>query len=219
MSLHPSTDEPTSTKDRKSFWGEPQAVAAVIAAVIGAVSAIGVALIGSGVISVSAGPAIQNSTPSPTAPTTSHSPLPTDASTTQIPSSTEPDVRRSTDSSKPLTLSQAYSADLDTTNPAWDVEYAGNEERFDIEYDHSSLTALSPSDLAIVSGSARYETCRDATGYTEEVDWRKIKPGLGVCVRTSEKRFAFLTVKKLVGDIDNPEAIQLDVTVWDPPFE
>jgi hypothetical protein len=104
-------------------------------------------------------------------------------------------------------------------NHAWDVEYAGNEERFDIEYDHSALTALSPSDLAIVNGSARYDTCRDATGYTQEVDWRKIKPGLSVCVRTSEKRFAFLIVKKLVGDIDNPDQIQLDVTVWDPPFE
>jgi hypothetical protein len=67
---------PPPTKNKKSFWGEPVAVATIIAAVIVAIAGIVAALIGGNVISVSRGGAVQ---PPPAAAPTS-TPVPTSAS-------------------------------------------------------------------------------------------------------------------------------------------
>jgi hypothetical protein len=97
--------------------------------------------------------------------------------------------------------------------PGWDVKFEENEYK-DIEVHHSNLVSEN-GDMAIVSGAPKYETCQDATAYQAEVEWNYVRPGLKVCVRTSENRYAFVTVKKF--NVDSQE-IQLDVTVWDPPF-
>jgi len=52
----------------------------------------------------------------------------------------------------------------------------------------------------------------------QQTDGAQLNPCSVVCVRTSDKRYAFLTIKKL-GPRDHPEQIELDVTVWDPSFD
>jgi hypothetical protein len=122
-------------------------------------------------------------------------------------------VRRST-GDKVLTLTDGYSADLDSTDPSWDVKYDENQYK-DIELYYRGLIAEN-GDMAVVSGAPRYETCRDATAYQAEIEESALDSGLKVCIRTSEKRHAFVTVKKVT---DEGNRVQLDVVVWDPPFE
>jgi hypothetical protein len=210
MSLPPSTDERTATKDKKSFWGEPQAVAAVIAAVIGAMGAIVVALIGSGVISVSAGPAVQPPS-TPTAPppsSTGPAPTPTTATPEPEPTSTVA-VRRST-GKNPITLTDQYAADLDSKDGGWAVANAAANSDWDIEFEWGGLGAA--EDLAMVKGPVKYETCQNATGYRVTLDEKYVESGTRLCVRTSEDRFAFVTIKDVDSD---PAQIALDVTVWE----
>jgi hypothetical protein len=166
-----------------------------------------------------------NPTPSSTSPipvpptTTTSAPTPSPTSTdSPSPSPTQPTptpnpVRRSTDD-KALTLSAGYSTDLDSMPPGWGVKSEENEYK-DIEVHQSDLVSEN-GDMAIVSGAPKYETCQDATAYQVEVEWRYVRPGLKVCVRTSENRYAFVTVEKF--NVDSQQ-IQLDVVVWDPPFE
>jgi hypothetical protein len=208
---------PPPNKDKKSFWGEPQAIATIVAAVIAATAAIVVALIKSDVIIVSAGPAIQPSSAT-TAPPSSSGPPPTPTPTPTPEPTSAVTVRRST-ADYPLTLSGGYSADLDSMNSAWDVKYAATISRFDLSFNSVGLSGHSKSDLAVVSGPASYETCSNATAYSEGgVSRNEAKPGMKLCARTSEKRYAFITIKKLLPK-DYPKEIQLDVTVWNPPFE
>jgi NPCBM/NEW2 domain len=78
---------PPPTKTKKSFWGEPVAVATIIAAVIVAIAGIVAALIGGNVISVSPGGAIQPPPTSTPVPTFASSPTPApEVSTTSAPS-------------------------------------------------------------------------------------------------------------------------------------
>ena len=209
---------PPPIKNKKSFWGEPQAIATIAAAVIAAIATIVVALIGGDVINVSAGPAIQPPS-STTVPPSSSGPPPAPTTTAPPPDPTPPaTVRRSTEDN-PLTLSTGYSADLDTMNRSWDVEYAATLSRFDIDLGTGvGVVTGSESDIAIVDGPALYETCADATGYVKRIPRDELRQGVTACVRTSEKRLASVTIKK-VTPRDSPNQIQLDVTVWDPPFE
>jgi hypothetical protein len=170
-----------------------------------------------------AGPAPSTPAPSPTASASTVTPTitPTTVSPTPDPTplGSTPTTWRSTKGKSPLTLSLGYGADIDSKNPAWDVEYAAREQRFDLQLGTVDLGPYVKSDLAVVSGRAAYETCSDATGYTKNgIRRREAKPGMSFCLRTSEKRLAFITIKKLSPQ-DLPTQIQLDVTVWDPPFE
>jgi hypothetical protein len=130
-------------------------------------------------------------------------------------------VRHKTEPSQPLTLSLNYKADLDSQNSNWDVVSPAYGSRFDIGFNSVGLGGYSSSgnDAAIVSGPASYETCSAATNYSKAYITRsKATPGMNLCVRTSEKRYAFLTIKKLLPR-DSATQIELDVRVWDPPFE
>ena len=168
-------------------------------------------------------PTLPTTQPSPcTASTCSPSPTPTPTPTPTTPTpdpTPTPTVRRSTEPSKPLTLTQGYAADLDSDEPGWNVKYAGTAPSFDISYAREGwLSGYYSADLAIVSGTASYEVCSTASGYRKSLDRDEVEEGINLCVRTSEKRFAFMTIKKLVGG-DYPNEIQLDVMVWNPPFE
>jgi hypothetical protein len=123
-------------------------------------------------------------------------------------------VRRSTESNL-LTLSDGYNADLDSRNPAWDVSYHRDYDNFDIELYHGGLIG-NDTDFAIVSGQPSYGTCQNATDYAEEISKDDVEPGVSACIRTTDKRYAFITFKKVVRD---PDKFQLAVVVWDPPFE
>ena len=207
---------PPPIKAKKSFRDTWEGTAAIVAAVTIAIATIVGALIGGDVINVSAGGAVQPP-PSSAALPSSSSPPPTPTTPTPDPSPAIK-VLRST-GENPLTLTAGYSADLDTMDPAWDVEYSARNARLDINFSGSfGLISQSATDLALVDGPASYDTCLKATGYTKDSVEDQLQAGSTVCVRTSEKRYAFLTVKKLVPR-DNPDKIQLDVTVWDPPFQ
>jgi hypothetical protein len=106
--------------------------------------------------------------------------------------------------------------DLDSTDPTWDAHDGGGYG--DLYYDPPHGIRLGNSDLAYVGGAGSYETCAIQSGYTgEAINGTNLRTGTSACVRTSEKRYALITITKLV---TNPaRQVQLEVTVWDPPFE
>jgi hypothetical protein len=83
-------------------------------------------------------------------------------------------------------------------------------------YDNTLLT--NASDFAIVSGPAKYETCESATAYKKRTDKDETEVGTALCVRTTGHRYAFVKIKKVIRRSQDSQ-IELDVTVWDPPFE
>jgi hypothetical protein len=148
-----------------------------------------------------------DASPTPSASPTASSPTPTPDPT---PSN---EVRRSTGDNA-LTLSNAYEIDMDSMDRDWGVHYSDVSPDRDLAYDWGGLNGA--GDMAIVSGPVKYETCQDTTAYKQGIDEDELENGLKICVRTSEKRYAFVTIKKIVGDRDH---LQLGVTVWDPKFE
>jgi hypothetical protein len=214
----PKPEKPKSDNWLQQFWRDHQAVATIISAFIGAIVVIGVAALFRPIVNVFTGLPPSPTTTSPATPVPPPNPTRTPTPTpTPDPTSTVTE-RRST-GEHPLALSQSYSADLDSMNPGWDVKYAATASRFDIGYAREGwLSGRSSSDLAIVSGEASYDVCSTATSYRKSLDRDEVKKGINLCVRTSEKRYAFMTIKKLVGG-DYPSEIQLDVVVWNPPFE
>jgi hypothetical protein len=111
-------------------------------------------------------------------------------------------------------------ADFDSMNPAWDVRNSGFSDRQDVFWDHGGrLSGFRGGEFAVVSGSADYEICSTATGYRTSLDLREAQPGMNLCVRTSENRYALVTIKKIVGGEDLRRQVQLGVVVWDPPAE
>jgi hypothetical protein len=208
----PMPEQPKSDSWIRQFWRDHQAVATIIGALLAGIIAIFVGAVFQPNINVpsgapSVGP-IASPTPSPaTDPPNETTPTPTPDSTP----STE--VRRST-GDKVLTLSNAYEIDLDSMDRDLGVHYSDVDPDRDLAYDWGGLNGA--GDMAIISGPVKYETCQDATAYKQGVDEDELENGLKICVRTSEKRYAFVTIKKIIGDRDQ---LQLGVTVWDPPFE
>jgi hypothetical protein len=142
------------------------------------------------------------------------SPGPTSADpTTPSPSPDSTTVRRKTDPNTPLTLTDGYRADLDSRSPNWDVAYADTDTRFDITWSTGGGGGLSANDVALVDGPARPETCIAATAYSDGVPENDLKDGATVCVRTSDHRFAYLTVRPL-SPVDDSK-VTLDVVVWE----
>jgi hypothetical protein len=209
MSLHPPP--------KRLSWGDPQAIAILVAGVIGGIAVIIAALIGGDVINVSV-PGPSTSSPAPTTPTTSTSPPPASETTTTPPDPTPiPTVRRT----GKLVLSDGHPANLDSKAPDWDV-LSEQSDDFDIRlsgyYGGAALQAAGNSYIAQVSGSPNYDTCLKETGFVEEID--PAKPDTKICVRTGDKRFAFVTVQKLFWDEGGGvEKIQLSVVVWEPQHE
>jgi hypothetical protein len=212
---------PPPIKTKKSFRDTWEGTAAIIAAVIVAIATIVGALIGGDIINISPGSAIQPPTPTPTpvVATTSSAPSPSASPSPALEPSPTPSthVRRTTEGkSLPLTISDRYMVDLDSTDPTWDAHDGGGYG--DLYYDPPHGIRLGNSDLAYVGGAGSYETCAIQSGYTgEAINGTNLRTGTSACVRTSEKRYALITITKLV---TNPaRQVQLEVTVWDPPFE
>ena len=159
-------------------------------------------------------PSPEPASPTPTSPnptpTTSPSPSPTPQPTPTV------TVRRSTDK-YPLILPSNRYADLDSRNRRWDIEYNGTDDSdigFDGYYKAAGLTAGKNSGITSVSGSANYNKCSFETGYADQV--MPVKRGTKLCVKTSDERFALITVEKLLSDeVGNVEKIQLAVVVWE----
>jgi hypothetical protein len=125
-------------------------------------------------------------------------------------------LRRSTEDN-PLVLTAGYAPDLDSKVGNWDVQEAYQGQMVLRKDVHFTAAALS-GDLAVVSGSDNYETCQNATAYQPRVTKYELEPGMKLCVRTTEKRLAFVAIKKISGS-GSSKQIGLDVKVWDPPLE
>jgi hypothetical protein len=112
----------------------------------------------------------------------------------------------------PVTLSHGYNLDLDATTPDWDVGTGQYDPRFDLEFDGSSL---STDDAVLMTGTVDAGACAVATGYQKTIDSSLLKPGVTMCLRTSDRRLAALKVEKM--DPDVRQSVTFDLTVWDPP--
>lgn len=149
---------------------------------------------------------LQSSVPEP------HGGGPAATITAPLADGNSPEVRRST--SQPIGLNVWHQADLDSLDGDWGVQSVPGPRGGDISNSPNSevISSRGGAEIAPVKGPLAYETCENATAYTSEVDLAEVDPGATYCVRTSGKRFAYIT---LVG-LDQP--VMLDVTVWDPPF-
>ena len=128
-----------------------------------------------------------------------------------------PAVRNHT-GDKFLTLSYGYTADLDSLERTWEVQQGtAGSLGYDIRYS-PGLEGGHKTDFAVVTGAKSYDTCASETGYESRVDQDEAQPGTNLCARTSGMRFAYITIKKVRGQGLSAQ-IDLDVTVWDPPFE
>jgi hypothetical protein len=120
-------------------------------------------------------------------------------------------VRRQS-GANPVTLSGSYNLDLDATTPDWDVGLEQGGSSFDLAFYGSSL---STDDAVLMTGTVDADTCAVATGYQKTIDSSLLKPGVAMCLRTSDRRLAALKVEKF--DPRTSDSITFDLTVWDPP--
>jgi hypothetical protein len=167
-------------------------------------------------------PTSSGSTSSSHSPTTSSSTK--TSSSTSTTKSTSTSTTASVRHSGVLTLTYLYGADLDSLDPNWDVaSYDAQSElgKGDVILSNPGLEppVTSSSDLAPVTGSASYQTCAAATGYTSNS--LAVSPGQELCVRTTEHRYAFLHVTAVNGNSNEPDtmSVTMTMTVWDPPFQ
>jgi hypothetical protein len=182
----------------KSFWSVSLGIASIVIVVAGAV----VVADWMGGLRI---PAVPSTTTPPSATPTTATPEPTPT----------PLVRRSTGSRR-LILTNGETADLDSMDPTWGVHRKPDPKNgYDIEFAYGDLYFGSRTFFAKVGGQPSYKTCLTAIAYYSP----GVSPGSELCVRTNEKRLAFLTVKKIKEnasqDFPVREQIQLDVTVWE----
>jgi len=121
----------------------------------------------------------------------------------------------------PLTLNFGYEADLDSVAPNWGVGNSINGDDLNFggcgcSYDGVNARPESGSDIAPAMGMANYATCASATAYGLQLGPDNTTVGTAVCVRTSEGRYAFLTVTALAhNDSGGLSSVSFDVTVWE----
>ncbi|MGH3896669.1 MAG: serine/threonine protein kinase [Pseudonocardiaceae bacterium] len=143
-----------------------------------------------------------------TAPATTSSGAPPTV-TTIVPAAVT--VRRQS-GDRPLRLTANYYADLDSLAPDWEVANRGVDGA-DLYLDSSGSTLYSKNgaDFAPVSGPPDYTTCQKETAYFPGINVNDDRSGFSFCVRTSNRRFAFVTI------VDPKMPVALDITIWDPP--
>lgn len=134
-----------------------------------------------------------------------------EGSAAPLPGSTT--VRRTT-GAVAITLRPSYSLNLDDdTSPNWSVS-AGCCGPNDIGLNSDASQVYISDDYAVETGSPGYATCAHETAYTDgAVERGSLKPGENLCVRTSEHRYALVTIVSA-----SDQAIQFRAVVWDPPF-
>jgi hypothetical protein len=125
-------------------------------------------------------------------------------------------VRRTTEGSNLITLRPDYGVDLDDSiSPNWNVDggYGGIFDGRDIGFANDAGTLNLVGDHAIESGAVDYGTCARETAYTNgAIERGGLRSDETICVRTNQRRYALVTIVAA-----SDQAIQLGVTVWDPP--
>lgn len=115
---------------------------------------------------------------------------------------------------RPLRLTAGYQADLDSLAPDWEVASRGvNGADIHLvkEISYYKLASENGVDFAPVSGPPAYTTCQNATAYYSGINLNDDRSGYSFCARTSNRRFAFVTI------VDPKVPVALDITIWDPP--
>ncbi len=124
-------------------------------------------------------------------------------------------TERRTTGSDPITLRPSYGVDLDdTTSLNWNVGTGciGLCDGRDVGFQGDGSAVNFVGDYAVVSGPVTYATCARETAYTRGgIERGSLRTGETVCVRTSENRYAVVTIGGA-----SEQAMQLRLTVWDP---
>jgi hypothetical protein len=198
---HPTRSDPAV----RSAW--ITTVGTISAAAIAAFTAFATGL-------VQPGPTVSgtSSTTTVTRTVTVHAKTPDTAIASQRPPAPGTFEVRRQSGTNAVTLSHGYNLDMDATTPDWDVGTGQYDPRFDLEFDGSSL---STDDAVLMTGTVDADACAVATGYQKTIDSSLLKPGVAMCLRTSDRRLAALKVVKM--DPDVRQSVTFDLTVWDPP--
>lgn len=118
-------------------------------------------------------------------------------------------VRRQTDVR--IELARDYGVDLDSQATDWETSRSSQGQDLDF-YSGGYLNARNNTELAPVpTATPDVATCQKPLPYYGSIELATLDLPAHYCVRTSEGRYAFLTV------LAKTPTLVLDVTVWDPP--
>lgn len=111
-----------------------------------------------------------------------------------------------------VTLNSDFHIDLDTTT----AEHRGvARQRTDDTDLHFITSVFVPVELAVVPAPPSYRDCVDATALTTELPTSRVVDGVAFCVKTTEGRWAGVTVTdvtKVGGSV-----LEFDLVVWEKP--
>lgn len=140
-------------------------------------------------------------TPAPGATGTEVAPLPPSAFT----------VRRTTGADR-IELAPGYAVDLDSQATDWEISRGSDGQDVEFSGGACCLNANNNTELAPVSiVTPDVATCQKPLPFYSQIQLASLDVPAHFCVRTSEGRYAFLTV------LAKTPTLVLDVTVWDPP--
>jgi hypothetical protein len=109
-----------------------------------------------------------------------------------------------------ITLTETYSVILDSESLNWDVHWGCGTCDLWLQGDLSAGYGGALVPLANDDGGT-YKTCAGATAYVHAVSSRTIKPGLRLCVRTTNGNFALVAVT----EVDRESgSVTANVTSW-----
>jgi len=109
-----------------------------------------------------------------------------------------------------ITLTETYSVILDSDSLNWDVHWGCGTCDLWLQGDLSAGYGGALVPLANDDQGA-YKTCASATAYVHSVSSRTVKPGLRLCVRTTNGNFALVAVTK----VDHGSgSVTANVTSW-----
>ncbi|MDG4792629.1 hypothetical protein [Micromonospora sp. WMMD1082] len=145
-------------------------------------------------------------TPSATPPATT-GPPPSPSPTPPVPPPAEVSSEP-TRSEKDVTLSYRYALDLDSEAENWNVELNGIYGGTDLSLGSGRLFTF--GDVVVIDGAPEQARCQNAVTRQRGVNSEQIRVGQSFCIHTSERRWAWITVKRYAPS----ETITFDVVVW-----
>ncbi|WP_334607832.1 hypothetical protein [Micromonospora sp. CPCC 205546] len=110
-----------------------------------------------------------------------------------------------------VTLSLSYSLDLDSTAPNWNVQYGySSGQGVDVHLSRGSPPVRTPGDVVVIDGTPSESACETSVTRQNEILSEQLRTGQSFCVRTTERRWAWLTVKRY----EPGKTLTFDVIVW-----
>lgn len=160
----------------------------------------------------SAVPTSPTSAPTSPATPTGRPTDPTDApapSSTVSPTSVGPQSPSRTETG--VALSVNYSLDLDSAATNWNVRSGyGLDQGGDLHLRGGSRPVRTPGDVVVIDGAPSQIACETSTVRQKDIGSTQVRTGQSFCVQTTEKRWAWLTVKRY----EPGRTLTFDVIVW-----